>query len=146
MCDRALWLRHGASLSAVSVVPVTIACPKFPLVVTDRSSAELEALFQDLASYLCPLLDVAQCILADPGALARGRDVVAAIHRDRGCRAIPCGLASGADHSRDNIGRGRRNYSRRRTNSNHRFYSQCRQRIRKVRLTTLRKLLRVRVS
>lgn len=145
MCDRALWLRHGASLSAVSAVPVTIACPKVRLVATDRSSAELEALYQDRASYPCPLPDVAQCILAE-GALAQGRDVVAAIRGDRGCRAILYGRASGDDHSRDNIGRDRRNYSRRRTNSSHRFYSQSRQRIRKVRLTTLRKLLRVRVS
>lgn len=28
LCDRALWLRHGAALPAVSAVPVTITCPE----------------------------------------------------------------------------------------------------------------------
>lgn len=27
-CERALWLRHGADLAAVSAVPVTITCPE----------------------------------------------------------------------------------------------------------------------
>ena len=108
--------------------------------------AKLQALSQNHACYPCRVLAVAETVPADLGAPGQGRDVDAAIHGGRGCRAIPYGLATGGDHSRDNIGRGRRNYSRRRTNNNHRFYSRCRQRIRKVLLTTLRRLLRVRVS